>query len=167
MEDCNKREFNPGNSAKGALPQAGELITVIKRNVQGKETWRYDGLLIERGQNFYILEAYFDRQDMLVEGLTLGKGDRFVETYYTDRWYNIFEVHAREDDCIRGWYCNICCPVKVESGALSYVDLALDLLVFPGGNQVLLDQDEFERLEIPAEIRQKALEGLEELKNQF
>ena len=30
--------------------------------------------------------------------MILAKGDRFVETYYTNRWYNTFEIHAREDD---------------------------------------------------------------------
>ena len=156
-----------GDTSSGDTLKVGERVPVIKRNILGEEIWRYEGLLIERGQNCFVLEAYFDRQDMQVEGLLLRKGDRFVETYYEDRWYNVFEVHACEDDRIRGWYCNISCPVKVEGRALSYIDLALDLLVFPDGSQTILDQDEFESLQIPPEARQRALAGLHELKNLF
>ena len=47
---------------------------------------------------------------------TLRRGDRFIETYYTDRWYNIFEIHAREDDRLKGWYCNIAKPAVMEAG---------------------------------------------------
>lgn len=162
IDKCLQRDTSSGDTLK-----VGERVPVIKRNILGEETWRYEGLLIERGQNCFVLEAYFDRQDMQVEGLLLRKGDRFVETYYEDRWYNVFEVHACEDDRIRGWYCNISCPVKVEGRALSYIDLALDLLVFPDGSQTILDQDEFESLQIPPEARQRALDGLHELKNLF
>lgn len=162
IDKCLQRDTSSGDTLK-----VGERVPVIKRNILGEETWRYEGLLIERGQNCFVLEAYFDRQDMQVEGLLLRKGDRFVETYYEDRWYNVFEVHACEDDRIRGWYCNISCPVKVEGRALSYIDLALDLLVFPDGSQIILDQDEFESLQIPPEARQRALDGLHELKNLF
>lgn len=162
IDECLQRDTSSGDTLK-----VGERVPVIKRNILGEETWRYEGLLIERGQNCFVLEAYFDRQDMQVEGLLLRKGDRFVETYYEDRWYNVFEVHACEDDRIRGWYCNISCPVKVEGCALSYIDLALDLLVFPDGSQTILDQDEFESLQIPPEARQRALDGLHELKNLF
>jgi uncharacterized protein len=142
-------------------------ITVIKKNVLGQETWRYHGQLVEQAANHIVLEAFFDRQDMDLHGLFLGKGDRFVETWYTDRWYNIFEIHAREDDRLRGWYCNIGAPAVWDGDQISYIDLCLDLLVFPDGRQVVLDEDEFAALEIPTETRQQALEALAALKMQF
>lgn len=149
------------------MPAAGP-ITVIKRNVQGQETWRYTGSLLEERDGIIRLEAAFDRDDMLLAGMPLKRGDRFVETYYSDRWYNIFEVHARENDSLRGWYCNVSTPVKYESEReISYVDLALDLLVFPDGRQVILDEEEFASLEIPAEFRRRAKESLAELRRRF
>lgn len=139
------------------------MLTVIKRNPQGEETWRYQGTLLQRGPDFITLEAYFDREDRLFHGMLLAKGDRFVETYYTDRWYNIFAIHSRDDDRLRGWYCNIGCPVEIAGDTLAYIDLALDLLVFPDGRQVVLDEDEFEQLEISAEMRRQAQAALAEL----
>jgi uncharacterized protein len=135
-------------------------ITVIKKNTLGQETWRYHGRLIDQTANCLVLEAFFDRQDLNLKGLLLGKGDRFIETWYTDRWYNVFEIHSRDDDCLRGWYCNIGAPAVWEGQQISYVDLCLDLIVFPDGRQIVLDEDEFAALEIPPETRQQALDAL-------
>ena len=145
----------------------GDTVIVSKRNVHNEETWRYLGKVIEMGDHYLVLEAYFDQADVKFNDMLFRKGDRFVETYYADRWYNIFQIHAREDDHVRGWYCNIGFPAKLEGNTLSYIDLALDLLVFPDGRQILLDEDEFNQLDIPPTTRQKARQALEELKTHF
>jgi len=142
-------------------------LTVIKQNIQGQETWRYHGNLIKQDDHSIILEATFDREDMEHYGLPLKKGDRFVETYYTDRWYNIFEIHAREDDQVRGWYCNIAQPARIDGNTISYIDLALDLLVFPDGRQLILDEDEFAELDLSDELRNQAQQSLGELQAFF
>jgi hypothetical protein len=138
-------------------------IQLVKQNPAGQQTYRYHGRLLERSAERLVIEAFFTRHDMDFNGLLLGKGDRFVETYYTDRWYNIYEVHAREDDAIRGWYCNISFPAEFDGACLSYRDLCLDLLVFPDGRQIVLDEDEFALLDIPPALRQRALDALSEL----
>jgi predicted RNA-binding protein associated with RNAse of E/G family len=143
------------------------LITVIKRNPQGRETWRYQGNIKARGADYIVLEAYFDREDRQFHGMPLCKGDRFLETYYTDRWYNVYEVHSRDDDALRGWYCNVGKPAIIEGETLSYIDLALDLLIFPDGRQVVLDEDEFEALDLSAQERQQAIDALDGLKASF
>ena len=79
-----------------------QSITVIKRNLAGEETWRYTGLILRREPNALILEARFNRPDMPFQGILLKKNDRFVETYYTDRWYNVYEIHDRDDERIKG-----------------------------------------------------------------
>ena len=142
-------------------------ITVIKQNPQGEETWRYQGRLVERGEETIIIEAHFDREDMEFHGMQLCKGDRFVETYYYDRWYNIFAIHDREDGRLKGWYCNIATPTVIENSRILYKDLALDLLVFPDGRQLVLDEDEFAELSISAEKRAKARAALAELRTLF
>ena len=142
-------------------------VTVIKKNPQGEETWRYPAQVIERQDGAILLEAYFNRDNTDVFGMPLERDDRFVETYYTDRWYNVYEIHAHEDGRLRGWYCNIGCPAEVDGDTISYVDLALDLLVFPDGRQLVLDKDEFEALDIDPDVRRKALAALEELQAIF
>jgi hypothetical protein len=139
-------------------------ITVLKLDPQGNETWRYQGQVVQALPDRVVLEARFDRDDRMFHGMPLRRGDRFLETYFTDRWYNIYEIHAREDDSLRGWYCNVGKPALLDGDCLSYVDLALDLLVFPDGRQVVLDEDEFLSLELSPADRRQALEALGELK---
>ncbi len=119
---------------------------VSKRDVNGREVWGYPARLLVRGAHCVRLEAFFDRPDTWLHGMLLGRGDRFVETFYSDRWYNIFEIHARQDDALRGQYCNVGYPAVLGAEVISYRDLALDLLVFPDGRQVVLDEDEFAAL---------------------
>lgn len=144
-----------------------KTVSVIKQDLDGNETWRYSGQVLKSYADRIIIEAFFDREDSLFHGLWLCKGDRFLETYYTDRWYNIFEIHNRGDDRLKCWYCNIATPIVIEDGAISYKDLALDLLVFPDGKQIVLDQDEFEELALSPTMRNQALNGLQELQNLF
>ena len=157
-------------------------IIIIKRNIQGEETWRYEGSVLEQGSNFIKLEAFFNRPDILFHGILFKEGDRFIETYYTDRWYNIDEIHDCQDDQIKGWYCNITYPAVIQttfyprgaehstepdSRSVSYVDLALDLLVYPDGRQLVLDEDEFLDLPLIKEDAQQARSSLTELQALF
>lgn len=140
-------------------------ITIYKLDHEGKVAWQYTGDLIAHEHGRIILQAYFDREDIEFQGMPLRKGDRFIETYFTDRWYNIFEIHAHDDGHLRGWYCNIGKPAILDKDTLSYVDLALDLLVFPDGRQIVLDEDEFEALPLDSGTRKRARKALEELKS--
>jgi hypothetical protein len=143
-------------------------VTVIKRNLQGEETWRYTGHILRREPNAVILEARFNRLDTPFQGISLKENDRFVETHYTDRWYNIYEIHDRDDDQIKGWYCNVGQPAVLEADdRLSYVDLALDLWVTPDRQQVVLDEDEFAALDLEPDTRSRARLALEELRLRF
>ncbi len=144
-----------------------EKIEVIKLNVQREETWRYTGQVIDRRPNAVLLEAFFNRDDTPFHGILLGRGDRFVEIFYTDRWYNIFEIHDRSDDLLKGWYCNICLPAALSGEQVSYVDLALDLLVYPDGRQLVLDEDEFSLLPIDGTTRVQAQAALAALQARF
>jgi uncharacterized protein len=140
-----------------------EDVWVIKKNVNSEETWRYSGKVLQRQETTIIIEAYFNRPDMLFHGMLLGLGDRFVELYSTDHWYNIFEIHDRATDKLKGWYCNVTCPADFSAGEIAYIDLALDLLVFPDGRQLVLDEDEFAILDISDEVRRNAQQGLVDL----
>jgi protein associated with RNAse G/E len=142
-------------------------IIVIKKNTLNQEIWRYQGTLLHRDDESLTLVAFFDRQDKLIDGMRFCKGDRFVETYYSKRWYNIFEIHARENDQLCGWYCNITQPAQIDGNMISYIDLALDLLVFPDGRQVVLDREEYEKQALPPEIATPAEAALAWLQEDF
>ncbi len=95
--------------------------------------------------------------------IVLKRNDRFVETFYSDRWYNIFEIYDRDDDHFKGWYCNIGKPAIIEDDFVSYVDLALDLWVSADGTQTVLDEDELDELNLDDELKRRVYDGLKEL----
>jgi len=142
-------------------------IKVQKKNPAGEVTYQYEGDLLHRDENSIVIEALFDRKDMPFQDVVFRTGDRFVEYYYSDRWYNIFAVHDKDDGNIKGWYCNVGMPAEIEDGIVSYVDLALDLWVSADGRQTVLDEDEFEVLDLNDELCSGAWNGLHELKLLF
>jgi protein associated with RNAse G/E len=142
-------------------------IKIKKKNPAGEVTYKYEGDLIARDENSITLEALFDRADMPFQDVVFKTGDRFVEYYYSDRWYNIFAIHDRDDKKIKGWYCNVGMPAVIEDDVVSYVDLALDLWVSVDGKQTVLDEDEFAQLKLDDGLSGNALNGLEELKTLF
>ena len=144
-----------------------ERVLVLKLNPQGKEMWRYEGDVLERTPDSLTLEALFDRDDRPFMGTTLKRDDRFVETYFSARWYNIFEIYDRDDGALKGWYCNITQPAAWTDGRVEYVDLFLDLWVSADGSQTVLDEDEFSAADLPEDVRQSARRGLAELQDWF
>lgn len=142
-------------------------LKVQKKNPEGEVTYEYEGVLLNHDGNSITLEALFDREDRPFMDVVLKKGDRFVEFYYSDRWYNIFEIYDRDDGEIKGWYCNVGMPAEFDDEVVSYVDLALDLWVSVDGKQTVLDEDEFGELNLTDTLRADALQGLHELKLLF
>ncbi len=52
-------------------------------------------------------------------------------------------------------------PAEFSDGKIAYIDLALDLLVYPDGRYLILDEDEFEALALPHEQQAKARQALD------
>jgi len=144
-----------------------DQVSVIKLNPEHQETWRYNGHILKQDGQQVLLEAFFNRKDLPFHGIVLREGDRFIEAYFSDRWYNIFEIYDREDQRLKAWYCNVTLPAEIHENSIAYVDLALDLLVFPDGRQLVLDEDEFAELDIDDKTHAGALQGLDELKLYF
>lgn len=141
----------------------GQTIDVIKLNPERRETWRYTGKVIARSPDKVVLEAFFNRPDTPFNGIILANQDRFIEAYFSRRWYNIYEIHDGHNNRLKGWYCNVALPAEFGDVTVTFVDLALDLLVFPDGRQLVLDEDEFDALTLDEPVRQRARTALEEL----
>jgi hypothetical protein len=140
-------------------------ITVHKLDSNGREVWVYPARLLARGTNWVRLEAHFDLGDAELPGLILRRGDRMVETYYSDKPYNVFAVFDGARGRLKGWYCNIARPAHLMAHEVSFEDLALDLLVYPDGTDRVLDEEEFAALDLPADERSTARRALDELRN--
>ena len=138
-------------------------MTVHKLNHASEETLSYPGRVLARDQRSVILEAFFNREPMELGYVTLKPGDRFVEYFYSDRWYNVFTIYDADDGQLKGWYCNITRPAAIAEGSVRAEDLALDYFVQPAGREFILDEDEFVTLPLPPEEVRAARAALAEL----
>ena len=144
-----------------------QKITIVKNNHRGEEVWQYEGKIIANTSKGLIAEAFFNRTDLEFNGILLKEGDRFLEVYLFEQWFNVYEIYDRDDGSLKAWYCNVTRPIRTNGNQLSYDDLALDLLVYPDGNQLVLDEDKFLILEITGEERHLARSALNDLQNLF
>lgn len=138
-------------------------LTVYKLDADGQEVWQYPARQLERGAYHVRLEAFFNRNDLDLGFAVFARGDRFVEHFYSDRWYNVFAVHEGRSARLKGWYCNICRPALLEETVVRCEDLALDVWVAADGSFLVLDEDEFSALALTADERANSLNALEEL----
>lgn len=142
-------------------------ITVIKQNAKGIEIWRYEGKELLRKKNVVMVEALFNRDDTTLLDIVIKRNDRFLEAFFKDRWFNIFEIRDRDTNHLKGWYCDICKPAVITDHQISYADLALDLWVFPDGKQIVFDEDQFHQLDLNDNQRNNALVALKDLRENF
>ena len=140
-----------------------DTITILKLDHHGREVWRYPGRVLARDAHTIRLEGFYNRDDATVGYAVFKRGDRLVETFYSDRWYNVFAVYDREDGALKGWYCNVTRPATITADAVSSDDLALDVWVSPGGAVTVLDEDEFAALELSEADRAAAEDALRQL----
>ncbi len=140
-----------------------DFLTVNKLNLNHELVIAYGGAVLERTPESIVLEARFSRETMDLGYTVLEHHDRFVEHFYADRWYNIFEIHSVHDDHLKGWYCNIVKPAVFSAEAIEQVDLALDLWIDPDGSYQVLDREEFEALPIDRTTRLRAQQAVGEL----
>jgi uncharacterized protein len=142
---------------------ATDLLTVKKLNRHRELVIAYEGTVLERTSQAIVLEARFSRETMDLGYTIFEHHDRFIEYFFADRWYNIFEIHSVHDDHLKGWYCNIVQPAVFAEGTIEQVDLALDIWINPDGSYRVLDQAEFDALEIDRATRRRAQQAVGEL----
>lgn len=140
-------------------------ITVYKRNNLGEVVWQYEGAVVDQGINFVCLTAVFNVPESDLGFVVFRQGDIFTEWFYTDRWYNVFRVEDGRSGDLKGWYCNITRPATITTDSVWADDLALDLYVMPNGSVILLDEVEFDALNLPIGERIAALRAVESIRN--
>lgn len=142
-----------------------EEVAVRKLDPQGRLVTTYPATVLERTADGIVLDARWTRPTLDLGYTTFETGDRFIEWFFTNRWYNIFEIRGG-DGRLKGWYCNIAAPARITTDDVSCRDLLLDLWVAPDGRMRTLDEDEFaEETCLTADERTRALAAIEELRS--
>jgi predicted RNA-binding protein associated with RNAse of E/G family len=140
-----------------------DQVTVRKLDHTGREIISYPGDVLERSSGAIVLRTAWDREPVDLDFVVLERDDLWTEIFYSDRWYNIFQIRA-SDGRLKGWYCNVTRPAKITRDEVLAEDLALDLWVDPNGSVQVLDEDEFAELDLPLEEREMAQEALGQLR---
>ncbi len=139
------------------------MITVVKLDPLGNEKIRYKGKVITRSPASAIIEATWTLPARDLGYARFEPGDLFIEHYYVDRWFNIFDIKSA-NGARKGWYCNIAEPAMIYQDHIKQVDLLLDVWVNPAGEPLLLDEDEFTQdTTLNAQQRNGAGQGLQAL----
>lgn len=141
-------------------------VTINSRKYDQRIRRSWQARLIDTVGSMLVFVGKFDFD---VEHADLGfiaRGTVSHEYYWLDRWYNIFRF-LMPDGTLRNYYCNVNMPPVFENSVLDYVDLDIDLLIWPDGSHKILDMDEFEEnarlFGYSEEIRVKVLNSLTEL----
>lgn len=142
---------------------SAEQVTVYKLDEHGDYVWHYPAVVLSRQPHCVRLEAFFNRDDVDLGYVVFRRGDRFVEYFYNDRWYNIFVVYDADNRQLKGWYCNICRPAELGEEEIRADDLALDVWIDPQGDVRVLDEDEFADLNLRHGERVQAVSAVQEL----
>jgi hypothetical protein len=127
---------------------------------------RYPGRLLYGNRLVTVLGTRWRHPLVDLEYVVLEPDDRWLEIFYADRWYNVFEIYAAQGR-LKGWYCNITRPTRLEEDEVVWEDLALDVWGEPDQRPLVLDRDEFAALILDPPERAAAEAALVRLLNRF
>ena len=139
-----------------------EEIRIRKINLDGSIKIEYRGTIREDTPEYISVDTGWSREELDLGYVIFKPEDRWIETFYRDRWYNIFRIGDGEGN-LKGFYLNVTRPPKIEDGFIDWEDLALDIWVHPDGSYLVLDEDEFEDLDLKADEKEKAMLALMEM----
>jgi len=105
----------------------------------------YKGTLRERNDEFLSIDTGWSREPLDLGYVLFEPDDIWVETFYFDKWFNIFRIADREGR-LKGFYANVTYPPEISDGLIRWRDLAVDIWIRPDGSHLILDEDEFEEM---------------------
>ena len=149
---------------------ASQAITVNSRKFDGSIRRSWAGELTTFDEPLIELIGRFDRA---VDHPDLGRirsGTISYEFFWTNRWYNIFRFHEPSGE-LRNHYVNLTMPPTFKNNVIDYVDLDIDILIWPDGGFDILDVEDFENnavlFDYPAELKSKVADEVDSLLNRI
>lgn len=145
---------------------ADRIVTINSRKYDGHIRRSWNGGLVHKSNDLLILVGIFNEE---VEHTDLGlisAGTVSFEHFWLDRWYNIFRFHE-PDGTRKAHYVNITMPPTFADDVIDYVDLDIDVVVWPDGRVEVLDRKDFENNKVkygyPDKVIRQAENGLSEV----
>lgn len=124
-----------------AFPQPGDTVSIVKLRPDGTEGTRYPGTVLPGQPGWLVAHAVWGRDRLELGYLTFDPDDQFVEYFALHAPYNAFALYSHRRE-LKGWYCNVTYPTRVTSHEVAWHDLFVDVIVYPDGRLLILDEDE-------------------------
>lgn len=123
------------------VPKIGEVVYIQSYKHDGSlhRTWS-SGTILDVDDEKFVLITY---KTWVVEadGRRWFTREPAICFYYRKRWYNVIAMIRNKGVY---YYCNLASPSIYDGEAIKNIDYDLDVKVFPEGDYLLLDNDEFE-----------------------
>lgn len=143
-----------------------QIVTINSRKYDDhiRRTWQ--GGLVHKSEELLILVGKFnealDHRDLG----HIAAGTVSFEHFWFDRWYNIFRFH-QPDGRLKAYYANIAMPPNFNNNVIDYIDLDIDVVVWPDNRFEVLDRDDFDQNQVkygyPSDVIENAEKGLSEV----
>ena len=115
-----------------------EIIS-YKHNGDLHRVWQYANIVRQTEKETVLVN---DRANVIDgDGRRWRTKEPAVCYFYKDYWFNI--ICMLRNGSIY-YYCNLGSPYAVDTEGIKYIDYELDVKVFPSGDRLILDRDEFE-----------------------
>ena len=120
--------FGARGTCSRYIMRPGDIVSINSRKFDGsiRRSWECELLSIDGSQLVFGGE-FLEDIDHPELGL-IRRGTISRESYWTDRWYNVFQFQEADGN-LRNYYCNINMPPVLSERVLDYVDLDIDVVV--------------------------------------
>ena len=119
----------------------GTPVTIVKLKPDGSEAIRYPGETVSSPPGWIVARAPWGQRRVDLGYLVFEPEDVFFEYFALDRPCNAFSIFTKEGR-LKGWYCNVTHPSWVEDDTIYWHDLYIDVIAYPDGRTLVLDEDE-------------------------
>ena len=120
-----------------------QIFTVNSRKYDFSLHRSWKASLLMRSEDRLTLEGVFEEEIRHPDLGQIRKGTRSVETFVFGHWYNLFAFYE-PTGAFRNYYFNVSMPPVIGGPVADYVDLDIDVIVWPDGQIEVLDLREFE-----------------------
>jgi len=144
----------------------GDEIKVNARKYDGRIRRTWAGGLVSANEDLITLLARFSETHFHNDLGTIHAGTISLEYFWLDRWYNVFQFRE-PDGTPKAIYANIAMPATYDGSVIDYVDLDIDVILWPNGRVDVLDRDDFEENSLqygyPDNVKTAAEDALTEI----
>ena len=123
----------------GPVP-VGTTVSIVKLKPDGSEAIRYSGEVISAPTGWVAARCPWRQRRVDLGYLVFEPNDIFLEYFSLTDSFNAFAVHTPSGE-LKGWYCNVTLPSWVEDDTVYWHDLYIDVVAYPDGRILVLDED--------------------------